>query len=408
MPTGTLSGNSLLGSYGAPSTIIGTRRRPSPPATATCSRSPAPTTSATRRPSPPRQGRHERPERPVRDRLQLRLADQRLHAGRHARRRSTSRAARPAASPSRPRGATDADSDVTSYNYGAIAGTGWSNAAGAYTFTGASPTGTGAVTATNNAGLTGSSTNFNAVSDGNLPAARRLHRQRHRGDRRRLDELSDERHDADDRQPHRLHRGAGRDALRPRHLDADDRRPARSAATPARATAHRRRSAAPPSQTVARGNCYLLTLTGTDNVGNAATVSTTVKVDTTAPSAPSPLHVRQPEQRLLARGSARPSTSRPARRAASPSRRLHRRRHRTSPSYNYRRSPAPAGATARGAYTLRRHLAAPPPAPSPRRTTPASQRRHELHGRLRRQPPRPAARSPSTAPRPPAAARRAT
>ena len=40
------------------------------------------------------------------------------------------------------------------------------------------------------------------------------------------------------------------------------------------------------SQTVASGHCYLLTLTGTDNVGNAATVSTTVKVDTTAPSAP--------------------------------------------------------------------------------------------------------------------------
>lgn len=40
------------------------------------------------------------------------------------------------------------------------------------------------------------------------------------------------------------------------------------------------------SQTVASGNCYLLTLTGTDNVGNSASVSTTVKVDTTAPSTP--------------------------------------------------------------------------------------------------------------------------
>ena len=41
------------------------------------------------------------------------------------------------------------------------------------------------------------------------------------------------------------------------------------------------------SQTVAGGHCYLLTLTGTDNVGNVTpTVSTTVKVDTTAPSAP--------------------------------------------------------------------------------------------------------------------------
>ncbi len=40
------------------------------------------------------------------------------------------------------------------------------------------------------------------------------------------------------------------------------------------------------AQTVATGKCYLLTLTGTDNVGNAATITTTVKVDTSAPSAP--------------------------------------------------------------------------------------------------------------------------
>ena len=40
------------------------------------------------------------------------------------------------------------------------------------------------------------------------------------------------------------------------------------------------------SQTVASGHCYLLTLTGTDNVGNTASITTTVMVDTTAPSAP--------------------------------------------------------------------------------------------------------------------------
>ena len=41
------------------------------------------------------------------------------------------------------------------------------------------------------------------------------------------------------------------------------------------------------AQTVASGHCYLLTLTGTDNVGNVApTVSTTVMVDTTAPTTP--------------------------------------------------------------------------------------------------------------------------
>ena len=67
-------------------------------------------------------------------------------------------------------GSTDADTGVFGYNYGAVAGTGWANAAGAYTFTAASPTGTGALTATNNAGLTGSSTTFTAQSDTTAPS----------------------------------------------------------------------------------------------------------------------------------------------------------------------------------------------------------------------------------------------
>ena len=37
---------------------------------------------------------------------------------------------------------------------------------------------------------------------------------------------------------------------------------------------------------VSNGYCYLFTLTATDNVGNVSTVQTTVKVDTTAPGAP--------------------------------------------------------------------------------------------------------------------------
>src|SRR5262249_49837507 len=48
------------------------------------------------------------------------------------------------------------------------------------------------------------------------------------------------------------------------------------------------------SQTVASGNCYLLTLTGTDNVGNATSVSTTVKVDTTLASGPTSFSVTSP------------------------------------------------------------------------------------------------------------------
>jgi hypothetical protein len=42
------------------------------------------------------------------------------------------------------------------------------------------------------------------------------------------------------------------------------------------------------SQTVDTGKCYRLTLTGIDNVGNSVSISTTVKVDTSAPTAPVP------------------------------------------------------------------------------------------------------------------------
>src|SRR5262249_33136098 len=43
----------------------------------------------------------------------------------------------------------------------------------------------------------------------------------------------------------------------------------------------------PIAQNLTGPTCYLYTLTGTDNVGNTTSISTTVKVDTTGPSAPS-------------------------------------------------------------------------------------------------------------------------
>ena len=67
-------------------------------------------------------------------------------------------------------GSTDADTGVAGYNYGAIAGTGWGNTAGAYTFTAASPTGSASVTATNGAGVTGSGTSFTAQVDSTAPS----------------------------------------------------------------------------------------------------------------------------------------------------------------------------------------------------------------------------------------------
>src|SRR5262249_27094911 len=39
-----------------------------------------------------------------------------------------------------------------------------------------------------------------------------------------------------------------------------------------------------PAQSGLTGGCYLYTLTGTDNVGNAVSLSTTVKIDTVAPA----------------------------------------------------------------------------------------------------------------------------
>jgi len=42
------------------------------------------------------------------------------------------------------------------------------------------------------------------------------------------------------------------------------------------------------AQTLTGPTCYLYTLTGTDNVGNTVSITTTVKVDTSGPSAPSP------------------------------------------------------------------------------------------------------------------------
>jgi Chitobiase/beta-hexosaminidase C-terminal domain len=45
--------------------------------------------------------------------------------------------------------------------------------------------------------------------------------------------------------------------------------------------------AAPIAQTLTGPNCYLYTLTGTDNVGNTVSITTTVKVDASGPSAPS-------------------------------------------------------------------------------------------------------------------------
>ena len=182
-------------------------------------------------------------------------------------------------------GATDADSGVASYSYGAVAGAGWANAAGVYTFTGISPTGTGSATATNNAGLTGGSAGFTAQSDSTAPAAGAFSAN---GTAATGGGSSS-------------YLTAGTTLAINSRTDYTEAQTgttsglANSTLTiqSATLTANSCGSFGAPStitgttsQTVASGNCYLLTLTGTDNVGNTASISTTVKVDTTAPSAP--------------------------------------------------------------------------------------------------------------------------
>ena len=178
-------------------------------------------------------------------------------------------------------GATDADTGVSGYNYGAVAGIGWANAAGAYTFTASSPTGTGAVTASNNAGLTGSNASFTAQVDSTAPSGGALTANTvaasgagttsylNAGTTLTINSRTDYTDGGSGLASSTLTMQTGT-------LSGNTCSAYGAPATIAGTT----------SQTVASGHCYLLTLTGTDNVGNAASISTTVMVDTTAPSAP--------------------------------------------------------------------------------------------------------------------------
>ena len=179
-------------------------------------------------------------------------------------------------------GSTDADTGVAGYSYGAIAGTGWANTAGAYTFTAASPTGTGAVTATSNAGLTGASASFTAQVDSTAPSGGAFSANStaatgvgttsylNAGTTLTINSRTDYTDGGSGLASSTLTMQTGT-------LSGNSCSAYGAPATIVGTT----------SQTVASGHCYLLTLTGTDNVGNTTSISTTVMVDTTAPSAPS-------------------------------------------------------------------------------------------------------------------------
>ena len=195
-------------------------------------------------------------------------------------------------------GSADSDTGVASYTYGAIAGGGWSNSTGAYTFTGASPTGSASVTATNSAGVTGAAASFSAQSDPTAPtggafsangtAASGVGTSSYLTSGTTL--TIDSRTDYTETQTSTASGFASSVlTIKSATLSGNSCGSYGSATTITGTT----------SQTVASGNCYKLTLTGTDNVGNAASVSTVVKVDTSAPSAPSSLAFSAPDARVL-------------------------------------------------------------------------------------------------------------
>ena len=303
-------------------------------------------------------------------------------------------------------GSTDADTGVASYSYGAIAGSGWSNALGAYTFTGASPTGTGAVTATNNAGLTGSSASFTAQSDATAPAGGAVTANGTAASgagttsyinsgttltiNSRTDYTETQTATASGLASSTLTMATGT-------LSANTCSAYGAPATIVGTTA----------QTVASGHCYLLTLTGTDNVGNAASISTVVMVDTSAPSAPTGFAFSALTDSFYP-GAGTTSTSRAAAPAASPQ---------PLPEAPTPSRGSPATTTARSRDPAGRTRPAPTPSPpprrparrrSPRRTTPGSRARRRTSPRSPTRPHPQAAPSQSTAPQPAAPAPRAT
>ena len=182
-------------------------------------------------------------------------------------------------------GSTDADSGIASYNYGAIAGAGWGNVSNVYSFTGISPTGTSSVTATNGAGVTGAATSFTAQSDSTAPAggAFSANGTAATGGGSSSYLTAGTTLTINSRTDYTETQTATASGLANSTLTIQS---ATLTGNSCGAYGAPSTIAGTTAQTVASGNCYLLTLTGTDNVGNAATITTTVKVDTTAPSAP--------------------------------------------------------------------------------------------------------------------------
>ncbi len=178
---------------------------------------------------------------------------------------------------------SDAESGIAGYAYPEL-GTGWSRSAGSYSFTGAAGTATGSVTATNGAGSTAATT-LTARSDVDGPTGGALTVNGvpataggstsyiPAGSTLTLTGRTDFSEALSTTQS-----GLVSSTLTLRSASLTNNTCATfGPATPIIGT---------PSQTVTTGTCHLLTLTGTDNVGNTSSIASTVLVDTSAPSAP--------------------------------------------------------------------------------------------------------------------------
>ncbi len=183
-------------------------------------------------------------------------------------------------------GATDPESGIANYTYNPIGGTSWSNSGGNYNFS-APTSGAGTANATNNAGLTGPNATFLAQVDSNAPTGGALTANgtpaTNGGTTSYLTSgttltINNRTDYTETQTPAESGLASSTLTIKTATLTGNS---CGSYGAPTTITGT-------TSQTVSSGNCYQLTLTGTDNVGNTDTITTTVKVDTTArPSAPS-------------------------------------------------------------------------------------------------------------------------
>ena len=178
---------------------------------------------------------------------------------------------------------TDPETGIAGYTYPNLGG-GWTNTAGTYSFTTAALTANESITATNNAGLS-TPTSFTAQADTAAPTGGALivngFAATSSGSTSTLSTgttlILNSRTDFTET-PSTTQSGLASSTLTTQTA-ALTNNTCGAFGTPTTITGN-------PSQTVAPGYCYLFTLTGTDLVGNTTTLTSTVKVDLSAPSAP--------------------------------------------------------------------------------------------------------------------------